>query len=108
MGVYWPYTGYTDYGDCICTAITEDGEFTGVRVEKADPRVLISGKLLADFHKEMQFGSLTCAGTERCPVGDTFAIDGINQRVVYVVVKPEHRWLEGDGFPNAYIAEWPD
>ena len=111
MGVndlYWPYSGFTDYGDCWCSSLYDDnGNLTGVRVEKADPRVLISAKLLASFHQHMEFGSLKCAGST-CPVGDVFRIDGINQRVIYVVTRPDERWLEGNAHPNAYIAEWPD
>lgn len=99
--VYWPYSGKTEFGDCWCTTLYgERGEPVGVRIEQADPRVLISAELLHSFHAGMAFGSLTCAGAT-CPVGDVFAFNGVNRRVVYVVRRPVEQF-------NCYVAEWPD
>ena len=101
----------TDVGEVWITSLLEDGHTIGLRIERSDPQVLVSAELLREWHQgyEIPFLTLKCSGDAGgCPVGDVFAIDGVNQRVVYEIAAPDERWLEADHVPNAYIARWPD
>lgn len=90
-------------GECIVTRL-DDGT---LRVDRADPRILISGELLYEIATESSpWASILPppgnqwdgAGTLE---GALLKICGVNQTVIYRV---------GQYFPRirAYIGEWPD
>ena len=77
-----------------------------VRIDRADPRILISGELLdiiADPPYPMPHAWLDTAGCTpgHGYVGAVLHIHGVNQHVVYRVVDYVPR-------VNGYIGEWPD
>jgi hypothetical protein len=82
-----------DFGDCTLTSI--DGG-RNVRVDRADPRILISGHLVREA---LAGGIAFLPGCEL--TSDRLVIDGVNRRVVYRIGRyvPERDWYE---------AEWPD
>lgn len=100
------YTTPTDLprGNCIMTSLLgEDGTQTGIRIDHADPRILISGELVElvmighcpqavlDWTGPVQLG----------PVGALLKIAAVNQTLIY-------RLTEYIPAIHAYIAEWPD
>jgi hypothetical protein len=83
------------HGECIVTSLA-DGS---IRVDRADPRVLISGELLDDIMRHPAEHAW-CESTAD-DGGVLLKIEGVNRTVVYRVteyVAPIH----------GYIAEWPD
>jgi hypothetical protein len=100
-------------GECICTRV--DGG--NIRVDHADPRVLISGELLDAVARFGDSGVLAgdwlalnarldTAGCMPPPwratyVGAILRIDGVNRTVIYRITDYVPR-------VNGYIGEWPD
>lgn len=88
-------------GDCIMTRL-DDGS---IRVDHADPRVLVSAELLALTAVEAHpCVTLTMApGPNGTPFweGALLKIDGVNRTVIYRIK---------DYVPavHGYVAEWPD
>lgn len=84
-------------GDCILTRL-EDGS---VRVDHADPRVLISGELLDDIirhpSEHVWFEFAHCTATDEGMV----KIKGVNRMVIY-------RVTQYVAAVHGYVAEWPD
>lgn len=86
-------------GDCILTWVNfDDGT---VRVERADPRILISAELLDSIARDQPpqarldpVASTTCSGA-------VLRITGVNRTVIYRI---------GQYLPavHGYLAEWPD
>jgi hypothetical protein len=101
------------HGECICTRV--DGG--NIRVDQADPRVLISGELLdavARFgdsgHRAGNWLALNARlDTTGCMpppwratyVGAVLRIEGVNRTVIY-------RITEYVPSVHGYIGEWPD
>jgi hypothetical protein len=87
-------------GQCICTRL-DDGT---IRVDQADPRVLISAELLAlivvndALYVTLDYDPLLGAAFY---TGAVLKIHGVNQQVVYRI---------GEYVPSVrcYIGEWPD
>lgn len=76
-------------GDCVVTRL-DDGR---LRIEHADPRVMISGQLLEEIDYD------PAPGVSR--EGDLLRIEGVNRTVIYRIgEKVSDRY--------AYYAEWPD
>jgi hypothetical protein len=107
-----PPPGDLPRGECICTRL-DDGS---IRVDRADPRVLISGELLdaiavnsaiVDGTEAFALNArLDTAGCMPPPwratyVGGVLRIEGVNRTVVYRIT---------DYLPriHGYIGEWPD
>jgi hypothetical protein len=91
-------------GDCICTRL-DDG---GIRVDHADPRILISGELLREALFATWPGVSLSTGLLRqdrngTPFweGAVLRIEGVNRTVIY-------RITEYVPSVNVYIGEWPD
>ena len=91
-------------GECILTAMA-DGR---VRIDHADPRILISAELLLEAFIEPAPGvSLSANMVRHGPNGTPFwegavlKIEGVNRTVIYRV---------GEYVPRirGYVAEWPD
>jgi hypothetical protein len=82
---------WDNVGDCILTRHWEDGRLT---VDKADPRVMVSGELLS----ELRDGK---GAPEIVIKGDVMRIEAANRTVIYRI---------GEKVPDmfAYYAEWPD
>jgi len=83
-------------GECSMTRLA-DGR---IRIDHADPRILISGELLDQIND----GSSPWAQIEwngLSYVGGTLKINGVNQRVVYQITQFLPRIY-------GYIGEWPD
>jgi hypothetical protein len=104
-----PPAGLPD-GECIGTRL--DGG--AVRVDRADPCILISGELLDEIVRFADSGHLAgnwlalnaWLDTTACQpgygyVGAVLKIDGVNRHVVYHVTGYVPRI-------NGYIGEWPD
>jgi len=95
-----PPPGDLPHGDCICTRLA-DGS---IRIDRADPRVLIAAEVLAEiFIKPMAGVSLSPEhpGGHGYGVGTLLKICGVNRTVIYRIT---------DYLPrvHAYVAEWPD
>jgi hypothetical protein len=75
------------------TGIWADGQLVGIRVDRADPRILISEEALRDFREH----EVLCGEVD----GDILRIRGVNRAVVYRIRNylPDQR---------AYVLEWPD
>ncbi len=96
-------------GECICTRL-DNGS---LRIDRADPRILISGELLdaipiggpiAGYPEVLARNAwLDTAGCTDGSgyVGAVLAISGVNQRVIYRIVDYVPR-------VHGYIGEWPD
>jgi len=85
-------------GDFSCTMV--DGE---LRIDHADPRILISGKLLARIFIEPVRGVSLAPPPDDTPglKGALLHIHGVNRTVIYRIAEYVPR-------VDAYIAEWPD
>jgi hypothetical protein len=94
-------------GDCLMTRLYgEDGSIR-LRIDHADPRILISAELLDDVAgKPSDSVALDTTGCCDCMMQDDYTkavlkITAVNRTVIYRIteyVPPVH----------AYIAEWPD
>lgn len=80
-----------DDGEWICTSLDHH---RAIRVDRADPRLLISGELVreglrGELHPDVDLD------------GDRLVINGVNRRVVYRLgaYRPDQ---------DVYEAEWPD
>jgi hypothetical protein len=93
------------HGECICTRL-DDGT---IRIDHADPRILISGELLAatmgirNGLLPLQVSELDLTGCApgHGYVGAVLRIHGVNRQVVYRITDMVPRI-------NGYIGEWPD
>lgn len=94
-------------GECIITSLYgDDGMQTGIRIDHADPRVLISAEVLdaimdGSSSPATLYRPRTLAGSALYESGTLLKIPGVNRTVVY-------RVTEYVPAINAYIAEWPD
>lgn len=92
-------------GECWAVNIYEDGEITGIRIERADPRVLISEELLGMMftnpspHVHLRLADII--PFDYWYLGATLRIDGTNRTVIYHITEyaPSVR---------GYVGEWPD
>lgn len=88
-------------GECIITRLeTTDG--STFRIDRADPRILISAELLNDVARNPADGvSLNWPLGNFWLTGSVLRIEAVNRTVVYRI---------GERVPavNGYIAEWPD
>ncbi len=99
-----PPAGLPD-GECICSRL-DDG---GIRVDRADPRILISPEVLDAIAEGGPWPASLRLDTAGCMpppyrgthVGAVLHIDGVNQQVVYRITEYVPRI-------RAYIGEWPD
>lgn len=89
-------------GECIMTSLyAEDGTQTGIRIDHADPRILISSEVLdAVVDKAGGAWPPDLAGCATFD-GILLKVHGVNRTVVY-------RLTEYVAAVNGYIAEWPD
>ena len=91
-------------GDCLCTRLPDGG----IRIDTADPRIIISGELL-DAIAGVPDSPLPISNAwlvEPIPhlgsyVGAVLHIDGVNRHVIYRIT----HYLPRIG---GYIGEWPD
>ena len=92
-------------GECICTRL-DDGS---IRIDQADPRILISEELLDSTIgipnrylplPNVQVDLTGCSPRDGC-VGAILKINGVNRTVIYRIAEFVPRI-------HAYIAEWPD
>jgi hypothetical protein len=96
-------------GDCVVTTLYgEDGSETGIRIDQADPRVLISEALLATvaddpppYARLDRQCTLPAMGRWGITIGDLLKIQGVNRTVIYRLAEYVPR-------VHAYIGEWPD
>jgi hypothetical protein len=89
-------------GQCICTRL-DDGT---IRIDRADPRVLIDGELLPQLFVNPMAGvslSLPPDSENGTPFweGAVLRINGVNRTVIYRITE----YLPGI---HSYIGEWPD
>lgn len=85
-------------GSCTLTR-TEDG---ALRIDQADPHILISAELLAEaLHAPAKGVSLNIPLSSFSFTGSILRIEGVNRTVIY-------RIGEYLAPVNGYIAEWPD
>ena len=89
-------------GDCICTSLP-DGH---IRIDHADPRIMVSAELLAEafVHPASGIGlSLPPDSENGTPfwTGALLKIAGVNRTVIYRILEYVPRIY-------GYIAEWPD
>jgi hypothetical protein len=91
-------------GECTVTRFyVEDGSIR-LRINHADPRVLISAELLAEVYIAPSPGvslSPECPGGRGYGVGAVLRIEGVNCTVIY-------RITEYVPAVHGYIGEWPD
>lgn len=86
-------------GECIMTQLyDEHRQRAGIRIDRADPRILISAELL-----EMIGRGEGAPGISLEPhwTGGILKISGVNRTVIYRVTDYVPR-------VHGYIAEWPD
>jgi len=92
-------------GECILTSLYDVGAEISVRIDHADPRILISAELLAQIAAAPHpFAALTGGrGPDDAPfwLGAVLRIDAANRTVIYRIV-------EYVPAIHGYIAEWPD
>jgi hypothetical protein len=94
-------------GACEMTRLLDDeGRWSGLRINRADPRILIAAELLtATFLMSMPGVSLAPPPDDRNGTpfwrGAVLTIRGVNQTVIYRI---------GEYVPGVrcYEAEWPD
>jgi hypothetical protein len=92
-------------GECILTTLHDDYQPCGIRVERADPRILISAELLDTIATDPAPGlSLQMRVTGRTTYDHNdvlLKIHGANRTVIYRI---------GEYLPavHGYIGEWPD
>jgi hypothetical protein len=83
-----------------------------IRINHADPRILISGRLFEGWHDEDDSAmvALRCICEDcpdsidpalHCPIGDVVTIHGVNRTVIY-------RITEYVPSVHGYIGHWPD
>lgn len=76
-------------GDCVVTRLYP----SGLRIDHADPRILISTEVLEDIRRD--------PGPGITLNGDLLRIEGVNRTVIYRI---------GEKAPDLYAhhAQWPD
>ena len=83
----------SETGDLILTRIHDPVRGWGIRIDRADPRILVSGRLLDKLaisdHPHAMFD------------GVVLRVRGVNRTVVY-------RMAEYDGLTDVYTFEFPD
>jgi hypothetical protein len=84
-------------GECFMTTLA-DGS---LRIDRADPRILISGELLDMLPSPHTQLDTTGCRSGHGYVGAVLKICGVNQTVIYRIVDMVPRI-------NGYIGEWPD
>jgi hypothetical protein len=100
-------------GECITTRL-DDGS---IRIDRADPRILISGELFEGWHDSddsddsdevtLRCTCESCPASSpvdpalHCPVGDVVTLRAVNRTVIYRITGYVPR-------VHAYIGEWPD
>lgn len=82
----------SDYGECV-VAVTPEG----LRIDHADPRVLISAEVVHD----LRAGVILRGSPHITLNGDLLRIEAVNRTVIYRIGEKTI-----DRF--AYVAEWPD
>lgn len=83
------------YGECRITTLHDSGGFmVRLRVDRADPRILIAPELLREMGPPESGWAATFDG-------ETVRIRGENRTVVYRVGRYLPEW-------GCYEAEWPD
>ena len=90
-------------GECIITSLYDDhGQPAGVRIDHADPRILISAELV-DAMVDGEFPDHCWVDLAGCTTydGATIKITAVNRTVIY-------RITEYVPSVRGYIAEWPD
>jgi hypothetical protein len=90
-------------GECIVTSLPgygEDGSIP-IRIDHADPRILISGELLDHIADHPDDTRRLDVATCHTYVGAVLRIDAVNRTVIY-------RITEFIPAVYGYIAEWPD
>jgi hypothetical protein len=102
----YPPPGDLPRGDCVTTTLFgDDNRPAGLRVDHADPRVLISSELLDNIADRpadaLSIGTQLDLATCHTYVGAVLKISGVNRTVVY-------RITEYVPAVHGYIAEWPD
>ena len=89
------------HGECILTTMAAGG----VRIDRADPRIMVSAELLAQVFGAPAAGvTLTMAdGPNGTPFfdGAVLRIEGVNRTVIY-------RMVQYVPAVHGYVAEWPD
>jgi hypothetical protein len=91
-------------GECFMTSLyDEHHQLTGLRIDRADPRILISAEVLEaiDLSSRYPFAELDLTGCTGTVIGALLKIHGVNRRVIYRITEYVPR-------VNGYIGEWPD
>ena len=90
----------TTYGECVLTRLDDPIEGMQLRIDRADPVVLISPQLLDEMRRNPPDYPATFDG-------EVVRIRGVNRTVIYRirdVLEPVFGHL---GYWN-YVGEWPD
>lgn len=82
----------TTFGDCVLTLLADER----VRVDQADPRILIASDLVHELRDGLQ-----PRGRGITLTGDILRIEGVNRTVIYRISDERHD-------PYNYLGEWPD
>ena len=89
------------YGECVITRIDDPVYGSSLRIDHADPRILINAELVDEVadnpHPDVM---LDLAGCETY-MGALLKIRAVNRNVIYRLTG----WLPHE---RAFIAEWPD
>ena len=99
-------------GECNITRFLDDnGQPAGIRIDRADPRILISGELLdmirrndPGYTPETTFErDCVCSSDLTCHhvIGGLLKLRAVNRTVIYRITEYVPR-------VNGYIGEWPD
>lgn len=100
-----PPPGDLPRGECYITRFLDDhGQPAGIRIDRADPRILISAELMDSMaHGESPWAVVEPppGGCDLTYRGALLKISAVNQRVIYRITDYVPR-------VNAMIAEWPD
>jgi hypothetical protein len=103
----WPSPADLPQGEVY---IRHDG--SDIYIDRADPRILISGELFEGWHDdddnamvELRCTCESCPDSEdpalHCPIGDVVTLRAANRTVIYRITGYEPS-------VHCYIAEWPD
>ena len=90
----------TSYGECVVTLIADPVEGAQIRIDRADPVVLISPELLDEMRSNPPDYPATFDG-------HVLRIRGVNRTVVYRIRDVMEPVPGNPGCWN-YVGEWPD
>ena len=89
------------YGECVITRLYDRADGVALRVDRADPRILINAELVDEIADNPGPAAVLDASGCETYIGALLKIRAVNRNVIYRLTG----WLPRE---RAFIAEWPD